>query len=495
MAYPIGASVELARTWSIQKLIGKGGLGSVYEATSKQGEPYALKLIPKDPGADRELLFGDDLSTATNVVPIIDKGQWQDYYVLVMPRAKISLRAHLNEIDNCDPLDAIQILIDIAEALLSLDGMVVHRDIKPDNILLLNDRWQLADFGISKYADATTAQDTRKFARTPIYAAPEQWRDEPTSSATDIYALGIVGYELIAGQPPFYSEEISAIRHLHLHEIPPIIKDVQTTLPDIVNQCLFKSPQARPTPEGLLQQLRNALELASVAGSSLLQEANTAAVTQQAEKSLRESIARSEEHRRQELFEAAEQSYKPIAASLEMKITQYASQASKRELDGKTEWRLNTATLIMIRIPSFERTPDPDRSPYQIPFDVIAYAAISVIGKKDAYRGYSGRSHSLWYCDAKSKGEYRWFEVAFMNNLVGQPDIVPFHLDPSEAGMAFGRGISSRRCARAFVAIDRDNVSEFVNRWLEWFGQGATDKLAYPGILPEDPPQGSWRQG
>ena len=126
-----------------------------------------------------------------------------------MPEADKSLRIVLDQTGAFDPLDAIEVLLDIAKALVSLEGTVVHRDIKPDNILHFDGRWNLADFGISKYAGATTALDTQKFARTPAYAAPEQWRDETATGATDVYALGIIAYELLSGRVPFWSNDIS----------------------------------------------------------------------------------------------------------------------------------------------------------------------------------------------------------------------------------------------------------------------------------------------
>ena len=84
-------------------------------------------------------------------------------------------------------------------------GRVVHRDIKPANILLLDIRWCLADFGISRYAEATTISDTRKFNLTPAYAAPEQWRHATVTNATDGYAFGVVAYELFASKRPCQS--------------------------------------------------------------------------------------------------------------------------------------------------------------------------------------------------------------------------------------------------------------------------------------------------
>ena len=124
------------------------------------------KFVPKVPEAQRELLFVD-LGEARNVVPIVDSGEHGDEYVLVMPRAEKALRDHI-EGGGLTEAEAVAALSDIAGALDDLDGRVVHRDLKPENVLLLNGRWCLADFGISRYAEATTAPDTRKYAMTAL---------------------------------------------------------------------------------------------------------------------------------------------------------------------------------------------------------------------------------------------------------------------------------------------------------------------------------------
>jgi serine/threonine-protein kinase len=135
---------------------------------------------------------------------VIDSGETDDAWVIVMPRAERSLRQHLDEVGA--PLavsDAVAVLSDIAAALVDLDGKVVHRDLKPENVLLLAGRWCLADFGISRYAEATTAPDAQKYALSPPYAAPERWRNERATIATDIYSTGIIAYELLSGDLPF----------------------------------------------------------------------------------------------------------------------------------------------------------------------------------------------------------------------------------------------------------------------------------------------------
>ena len=173
----IPEEIKLERTWRLGDQLGQGGFAKVYLAQDENGEPAVVKLVPKEPGAQRELLF-EGLDGAPNVVPILDRGECGDCWVMVMPLAEKSLRDHLNKAGGQLAVnEAVSVLVDIAEALAEVEGRgVVHRDIKPENVLLLGGRWHLADFGIARYAEATTAQDTFKYAKTPAYAAPEQWR-------------------------------------------------------------------------------------------------------------------------------------------------------------------------------------------------------------------------------------------------------------------------------------------------------------------------------
>src|SRR2546426_10526300 len=128
--------IKLAREWELGAQFATGGFGRVHEALADDGSAAVVKLVPKASGADRELLF-EDLSGLPNIVPIIESGEWKSFYVLVMPRADMSLRQHLRDAGGKLPSDeAITVLIDIAEALASLDTDVVHRDVKPENVLL-----------------------------------------------------------------------------------------------------------------------------------------------------------------------------------------------------------------------------------------------------------------------------------------------------------------------------------------------------------------------
>ena len=497
MAFPIGAIVQLEREWTIQGFIGRGGLGAVFSTISNDGELYALKLIPKVPGANRELLFGDDLRGSVNVMPTVDSGEWRDYLVLVMPRARMSLRQLLDQVGKVEPSDALDVLIDVSEALVSLESRVVHRDIKPDNILLIGSRWNLADFGISKYAEATTADDTRKFARTAKYAAPEQWRFETATSATDVYALGVVAYEILAGHPPFDSDDESELRRQHLEGRPPKLPNTQVPLHSVIAECLIKAPGGRPSPQRLLAQLRSAHELPSPGSTvNLLQQANLVAVERKAERERAKSIQQSEYHRRDQLYRAARDSFGEMMTLVSASIRNAVPQVIEEYLGRDHTWRLNEATLV-IQSPFMTEEPDSADRFSMPPFDIIAHGAVGIRIPRDRL-DYEGRSHSLWYCDAKTKGEYRWFETAFMRSplTAQQTTVRPYGMDPSpEAYRALAPIMDVIQCACPFTEIDGEKAHAFADQWLRWFGLAATGRLQSPSTMPEREPHDSWRRG
>jgi serine/threonine-protein kinase len=258
--------LHLQRDWVIGARIGDtAGFGRVFKASSADYPDAVVKFVPKEPGAERELLFADDLSGVANVVPIIETGETADDLVLVMPRAEKSLLALIKDHNGAlPPSDALTVLSDVATALADLDGRVVHRDLKPANILLLNGQWCVADFGISRYAEASTAPDTRKYAKTPAYAAPEQWRDERATSAADVYAFGVVAFELLAGHRPFPGPHVHEFREQHLRARAPALTGHSAALASLIEECLFKAPGARPTPANLLTRLGRASQALSI---------------------------------------------------------------------------------------------------------------------------------------------------------------------------------------------------------------------------------------
>jgi hypothetical protein len=487
------------REWLVGERIGGGGFGQVYAVTSNDTEAVA-KLVPKESGADRELLFVD-LASVRNVVPVIDSGETEDHWVLVMPRAEKSLRQHLVDAGGSLAVpETVGILVDIATALYDLQGKkVIHRDLKPENILLLGGRWCLADFGISRYAEATTAPDTRKYAWTPAYAAPEQWRIERATRATDVYAAGIIGFELLSGSRPFPGPSREDYREQHLHSDPPRLEDVPASLASLVEECLYKAQQARPLPANLLARLERVTRSAPSSGLARLQEAQQAEASRLGEADRRKSQARSEAEKRAALTDAARKSFTSISAALTEAIKEAAPAANPPAtvVGGVFRgWRLrlNQAELRMDEMTTTSANPwGAGEAPA---FTVIAHSSLSLHIPPDQIQ-YEGRSHSLWYCDAQEPEHYQWFETAFMfNPLVGrQTRQAPFALNPGEeSAKALWPGIAEYQVAWSFTGLTVGELDEFIDRWASWFADAAQGRLEYPSPLPERSPVGGWRR-
>ena len=484
----IPEEIKLERVWRLGDPLGEGGFAKVYLAQDEHGESGVVKLVPKEPGAERELLF-EELDGAPNVVPVLDRGESGDYLVLVMTRAEKSLRDYLDETGG--PLtvnEAVSVLVDVVEALEEVEGRgVVHRDIKPENILLLDGHWCLADFGIARYAEATTAPDTLKYAMTRGYAAPEQWRGDRVTSAADVYAVGVVAYELITSKRPFLGPDF---RRQHLEESPEPITGIPDGLWSLVSGCLFKRPEARPRLKNLLPRLKASLRSASPAGA-LLQQANAVAVERGAEEARQQSSAQVEAERRRELKADADQSFENILALLDRQIKGYAPAVRTSEGPRGKRWELNGARLSVD--PTKPVTPGTGR---ELPFEVIAYAQIS-LAIPPSQSGYTGRAHSLWYCDAHEPlGNFRWYETAFW--ALGSGSVIkPFAMPPEaeDAALALSTAMHTYYVEYPFIAIDQGDEDSFVERWMGWFGEAAQGQLRYPSGLPEMETQGSWRRG
>ena len=484
------------QTWQVGKQLASGGFGHVYKAQSADGKPAVVKFVPKDPGADREFLF-KELADIPNVVPILDKGEWDNYWVIAMPEADKSLRDYMKEKSGPLALDkALQVFIDITKALAAMEKpKIVHRDVKPDNILLLDNQWCLADFGISRYAEATTAPDTRKHAWSPPYTAPERWQGTRADNATDVYALGVVIYELLTGRLPF---EGPAFREQHLYDAPQPISDISPKLQSLIEGCLDKSPQARPKPQVLLTQLK--VLLAQLTGNAQpsssaelqMQQANAAAVAKKAKISQQQLIAQDKLEQQRQLREAANRSLTRIAKFFDSKVVENAPMSERSGPQPTWSWKLIEAKLSIEPSQPVELHPDG----WSMLFDVVAYS--SIVLRTPPQSTYAGRSHSLWYCDAQEPGIFRWFQTSFfMSNPVTEHHsaLVPFALEPKrDACLALSNVKHTYQPAWPFVAVDQESEDEFIEQWIQWFAAAAQGQLRHPDRLPEQNPNGSWRR-
>ena len=227
-----------------------GGFGAVFRGMGDDGHVAINRLnITATQACYREMSIGEHLLNRklSHVVPIYDLGQdaETDRYYIVMPVCDRSLQDAIDEDGPFTVNSAVSILEEILSGLDAVDG-IVHRDIKPANILFHEGEWKIADFGIAKFVEDSTSLETLRNSLTPTYAAPEQWREERPTAATDVYALGCIAHTLTTGHPPF-SGEISDLKEQHLKVTPQPIEEFPARARALISQMLRKAPEARPS--------------------------------------------------------------------------------------------------------------------------------------------------------------------------------------------------------------------------------------------------------
>jgi len=483
--------IKLKKTWQLGNQIGRGGFGRVYHALANgESKEYAIKLVPKAKGASREQLFVY-IDNAQNVLPIIESGETATDWVLVMPLAEKSLQDEIDSRADFTPQEVVKIMKDVAEALVSIDGKVVHRDLKPANILFYNNVWQLADFGISRYAEASTATDTKKHAWSAPYAGPERWRDEHADIKTDVYSLGIVGYELLAGQRPFHGPSREDYRKQHIQTTPARIDGINLQLADLVLECLYKPTQARPQPANILARLEQIQDKTGRISLPSLQAANSDEVTRLSEAQAQHSAAQAEHERRESLFQHANTQLIDFSNTLADTIIENASTASiTNRVESSWLLQLNKARLQFSPITRLAFL-DWDYG-YKPAIDVIATADISLVSEPDQV-GYNGHSHSLWFCDAKIKGEYAWYETAFSPSVFSstRKSIEPFALEPGkDAAQALSMVMGTIDVAVPFRKISSESLPSFIEDWANSLA-ASKDRFCKPA---QNNAAGSWRR-
>ncbi|MBT2411146.1 serine/threonine protein kinase [Streptomyces sp. ISL-12] len=265
----------------LEEPLGRGATGTVWRARQREtagaeaavpgqpGETVAIKVLKEELANDADVVmrFLRERSvllrlTHPNIVRVRDLVVEGDLLALVMDLVDgPDLHRYLRENGPFSPVAAALLTAQIADALAAshADG-VVHRDLKPANVLLKQDGGRLhpmlTDFGIARLADSPGLTRTHEFVGTPAYIAPESAEGRPQTSAVDIYGAGILLYELVTGRPPFSGGSALEVLHQHLSAEPRRPSTVPDPLWTVIERCLRKNPDERPSAENLARGLR-----------------------------------------------------------------------------------------------------------------------------------------------------------------------------------------------------------------------------------------------
>ncbi|HEX9562893.1 MAG TPA: protein kinase [Gemmatimonadaceae bacterium] len=264
-AIPTRLMQALAERYALERELGQGGMATVYLAEDlKHHRRVAVKVLRPElaeaVGAER---FLREIETTANlrhphILPLYDSGDADGFLFYVMPFVEgESLRDRLDREKQLPLDDAMQVTLEVADALSYAHNRgVIHRDIKPENILLEGAHAVVADFGIAK-AVSVAGQETITQAGvavgTPAYMSPEQAAGEQSlDGRSDLYSLGCVVYEMLAGQPPFTGPTVESVVHQHLVAEARPITQIRPAVPAgvaaVLQRALAKNPADRFNP-------------------------------------------------------------------------------------------------------------------------------------------------------------------------------------------------------------------------------------------------------
>src|SRR5205809_8137757 len=266
----------LGPAYRLDNELGGGGMSRVFLAEEvRLGRQVVVKVLPPEMAAgvnadrfEREIRLAAKLQHP-HIVPLLSAGSQGDLLYYIMPRVeRQSLRARLAHEHELPIGETVRILRDVTDALAYAHGHgIVHRDVKPDNVLFSGKHALVADFGVAKAVSnssgAATLTSLGMALGTPAYMAPEQAAGDPNvDHRADLYAVGALGYELLTGRSPFGGLSPQGMLAAQVTAAPdPVIQhraSVPPALANLIMRCLAKHPADRPqSAEELVSQLES----------------------------------------------------------------------------------------------------------------------------------------------------------------------------------------------------------------------------------------------
>ncbi len=274
------AGLTFGGRYELVSRIAIGGMGEVWNATDQViGRTVAIKILKDEYLGDPTFLerFRTEARHAAlvnheGIANVFDYGEEEGSAYLVMELVPgEALSTILEREGKLSPERTLDIVAQTAAALQAAHAAgLVHRDIKPGNLLITPDgRVKITDFGIARVADQVPLTATGQVMGTVQYLSPEQASGHPASPATDIYSLGIVAYEAVAGHRPFTGESQVAIAMAQINEAPPALPTtISEPVRNLIFACIAKSPADRPASAAHLSRAAAALRRGDVAAAA-----------------------------------------------------------------------------------------------------------------------------------------------------------------------------------------------------------------------------------
>ena len=299
MARPPQSGDLIADRYELEELVGTGGMSSVFRARDRQLERrVAIKILHEHYAGDPEYLerFRREARAVAqlshpNIVTVIDRGDDEGRQYIVFEHVEGENLKELVQREGSLPVrQALELALAVADGLaFAHDHGLVHRDVKPQNVLLSNEgEVKVTDFGIARSLHVEHGVTlTGTVLGTGEYLAPEQAGGKPVSPATDVYSLGVVLWELLAGDVPFVGENFVAVALRHVNEPPPGLRDrrpdVSPRLEAAVDRALAKDPARRfSSMAAFAKELRACLAEAEGGGPALFADAERTLITPRA---------------------------------------------------------------------------------------------------------------------------------------------------------------------------------------------------------------------
>ncbi|MDB4910465.1 MAG: protein kinase, partial [Gemmatimonadetes bacterium] len=294
----------LGDAYSIERELGGGGMSRVFVARERAlGRLVVIKVLPPEMAAAvnierfrREIQLSASLQHP-HIVPVHAAAQVGDLFYYTMPLVEgESLRAKLDREGELPIGDAIRILIDVTDGLAYAHAHgVVHRDIKPDNILISGNHAVVTDFGVAKAMSAATGESAVTSIGvalgTPAYMAPEQAAADPhVDYRADLYAVGAMAYEMLAGRPPFSGMSAQQVLAAHVTTVPAAVSSLRTSVPPALNALVMRLLEKKPADRVQhATELLTALQSMATPASGTAPTSATPALTSGAAAAIRRS--------------------------------------------------------------------------------------------------------------------------------------------------------------------------------------------------------------